>query len=352
MVRLLKKLPISQSPHQNDISIKKNCYFRLFKDLYSAAALILIEQMAIQNRKSNLNQMLIYFEANPFHNYEPKKLYHYRAIIVSFKSLISKLFYGIGVEMAVELFYDSIQNHIDSYQYFLPVFTLEIFKKAGYQIISQSYRSDYKQYITGEGLILQLIEEEDFIYGYIQGDPDFIEIPQKIKLNECSICTLPKQDLYRNIFCNHQYCQFCIRINDRVCPKRGCNGRIISRLMGLGKSRRRSIEESKPQIQVRQQRQQIKQTKPVIKQPRPEWPPRFTGPGTPDYIQSQHILIREIMEEQNQNNNIISIDQVIKTQTFCGRCLIQIIDAQMPSQNCKHPTCLRCQYETTPCLFC
>lgn len=62
-----------------------------------------------------LGAMYDYLDKNPFHQFEPLKIYYYRHTLYELKCLISKLQVGLSPHIALSIFYRKISPTLEGF---------------------------------------------------------------------------------------------------------------------------------------------------------------------------------------------------------------------------------------------
>ncbi|CAK78951.1 unnamed protein product (macronuclear) [Paramecium tetraurelia] len=335
-------------------------YLRVFKNPKSAKFLLLIEQLAIWKQILMLTEIYEYLEKNPFHNKETLKIYYFRHTVYQLRCLIFKLKAGLSPHMAMQIFYKKTSICLEGFALaYKQLGKKMLIVKAGFRFVRMNYKKNYYPKEIGKGSKeLVYIVEEHQQYGFINysGEVQYGELDIQITLKACSVCLIAKVDLANNIFCRHRYCEHCLKIYFRnkysiVCPVFGCNAKLIRRLITL-KNQTQKFRPSSAEREKKQPKIQDAEPNAATLLMDPNWPPKFVGSNQPNYLESQFIQLRKIIEYQCGEKQFTQ-DDIKNNNNLCSQCLMTLQDAQVKARCNRHYVCIQCTLNAQQtCLLC
>ncbi|CAD8146469.1 unnamed protein product [Paramecium pentaurelia] len=335
-------------------------YLRVFKNSKSAKFLLLIEQLAIWKKILMLTEIYEYLEKNPFHKQEALKIYYFRHTVYQLRGLIFKLKAGLSPHIAISIFYKKTSICLEGFALAYKQLSKKmLIVKAGFRFVRMNYKKNYYPKEIGKGSKeLVYIVEEFQQYGFINysGEVQYGELDIQITLKTCSVCMIAKVDLANNIFCRHRYCEHCLKIYFRnkysiECPILGCNAKLIRRLITL-KNQTQKTRPSSAERKIKQHKIQDVEPNAATLLMDPNWPPKFIGSHVPNYLESQFIQLRKIIEYQCGERHFTQ-DDMINNNNQCSQCLMTLWDAQIKGNCNKHYICIQCTLNAQQtCLLC
>ncbi|CAD8045686.1 unnamed protein product [Paramecium sonneborni] len=335
-------------------------YLRVFKNAESAQFLELIEQLAVWKQILMLTQIYEYLEKNPFHNKQSLQIYYFRHTVYQLRCLISKLKAGLSPLIAMSIFYKKISICLEGFALaYKKLNKKKLIEMAGFRFVKMNYKKNYYPKEIGKGSKeLVYIVDEFQQYGFINysGVVEYGELDVKVILKTCSVCSIAKIDLANNIFCRHRYCEHCLQIYFRnkysiVCPTLGCNAKLIRKLITLRDQTQKTRPSSAERVRKQHKIQEAEPNAATLLMD-PNWPPKFQGSSQPNYLESQFIQLRKIIEYQCGEKHITK-DDMKKNNNLCSQCLMTLQNTQIIGHCNKHYVCIQCTMNAQQeCLLC